>query len=111
MGWQTKEWRPTAVTRFIKYRDTSATPVFVDTDAGEGVLKESARKPGGQYTKCMISKRPRSVDLGFARSKHWVSDEGDCSVAGNNVDFTGPFRVRPPTSWRSPRTSSTPASV
>jgi len=39
MGWQTNEWRPTAVTRFIEYRDTSATPVFVDTDAGEGVLK------------------------------------------------------------------------
>jgi len=44
----------------------------------------------------------RPVDLGFARSKHWVSDEGDCSAAGNNVDFTGPLRVRPPTSWRSP---------
>lgn len=39
MGWQTNRWCPTTVTRFIENRQTSASPIFVDTDAGEGVLK------------------------------------------------------------------------
>ncbi|MSV30811.1 MAG: hypothetical protein EXQ52_18995 [Bryobacterales bacterium] len=59
--------------------------VAADWDTGQiGNLQVGERQEaGGQYTKCMIPKGRDLLTSAFARSKHWVSDEGGCSAAGN----------------------------
>ena len=52
-------------------------------DFQQGKQDGERQEAGGQYTKCMIPKGRDPLTSAFARSKHWVSDEGSCSAAGN----------------------------
>jgi hypothetical protein len=54
MGWQTNNWNPQTITRYVRSLGTSTGVAVVDTDCGEGYLKSLGNPEGPHVLACEL---------------------------------------------------------